>query len=102
MPVLLPSLVFWEAFVREGGQAETGVADTDILPLIGENFRCDINKRTLPLGDHLPRPFVPMHQNKLVDPVGCVPLFHDPLLEQSFLLEDVAHSFLSSRKNSVG
>lgn len=47
MPMLLPSLVFWEAFVWERGQAETGIADANILPLIGQNFGCDVDEGTL-------------------------------------------------------
>ena len=73
MPVLLPSLVVWEAFVREGGQTETGVADADILPLIGENFRGNVNKRTLPLGDHLPRPFLTHASEQAGGPRGLRP-----------------------------
>jgi hypothetical protein len=82
MPLLLPSLVFWEAFVRERGQTETGVTDADILPFIGQNLGCDVDEGTLMHWDHLSRPFVPMHQNKLMDPMCCIPISHDPLLEQ--------------------
>lgn len=52
MPMLLPSLVVWEAFVWKGGQAETGIADADILPLIGQHFGCDVDEGTLMLQLH--------------------------------------------------
>lgn len=101
MPMLLPSLVFWEAFVWERGQAETGITDANILPLIGQNFGCDVDEGTLTFWDHLSCPLVPMHQNELVDPVGCVPLCHGPLLEQ-LSPQRCRPQFLSSSENSVG
>jgi hypothetical protein len=102
MPMLLPSLVFWEAFVWEGGQAETGIADADILPLIGQHFGCDVDEGTLMFWDHLSRPLAPMHQNKLMDPVGCVPLSHMVLFLSNFLSDDVAHNSCRQAKTLWG
>lgn len=47
MTLLMPSLVVWEAFVWKRGQAKTGVADSNVLPVIGKNFSRDIDQYAL-------------------------------------------------------
>jgi hypothetical protein len=41
MMALLGGLV-WQTFVRQRGQAKTGVGDSDALCVVGEHLGCDI------------------------------------------------------------
>ena len=84
MPMLLPGLVIWKAFVREGCKAKSGVTDADVLALVGQNLSGYVNEQALSLWNHLPSSFVPMHENELMDPVSRVPFSHGLLLEQLF------------------
>ena len=47
MTLLTPRLIVWKTLVRKGGQAETGVADPDILSFVSHDFCRDINQKAL-------------------------------------------------------
>ena len=68
--------------MRKGGQTEARIANSNVLPFISKNLGGYVYEYALPLRDHLPCTFVSMHQDKLVDPVGCVSVSHEPLHEQ--------------------
>jgi len=87
--------------MRERGDTEPRVTDADVLTFVSHHLSGDVYQGTLLLRDHLPSLFVPVHENELMDPVGCVSFPHNPLLEQAFLL-NVVHNLCRQAKSGVG
>lgn len=76
MALLVPGLVVQQALVRQRCQAEASIADPDVLLLVGQDFCRDVNQKTLLLWNHLARPLMSMHEDKLVDAVSRVTPSH--------------------------
>jgi hypothetical protein len=71
------------------------------VAFIGHHPGRYVDEKALFFGDHLPRPLVSVHENELMDPVGCVSFPHSPLLEQVFFL-NVTRRFRRQEKTAWG
>ena len=67
MPFLFPRLLVWQTFVRQRGQAKTGVGDSDALCVVGEHLGCDIDKWTCPHVHHLAGPLTSVKDDEAVN-----------------------------------
>ena len=67
VPPLFPNLRVAKAFVREAGKAKSGVRDAEVLGIVGEGFRGNVDEAPLPCRHHLPRLLAAVLEDKVVD-----------------------------------